>query len=1360
MSDMALNESDVPSAIEVDITDYHRQPSAYTQSNEELLAADTHPEPDEDSASENTANLTDAPIAVSAANPPLIRLELAAIKSSRTTIERVPAISNPSGFTSPRNGDEFLQVSTSSRQGVSEDDIELDDFAITCAGTHSTENLVPLPTELPEPVDRPQPQNIPYKPGTFDRVDSRTVPNYKPAPLRWPLQLLLVAIIAAMFGFLEYQVHDLPPPRYKALQLDLKEGSDRHNILPAAAARPITTPAIQATPLPKRFGVVSTRTHIHTSEDDPYTPDHDRRLKARKPLKMIPAPTPRPESSEYPTPPGVVTAYCGWNRPKWFQDVFIMNRPEWAAISTFSYISEQISMFTTTDPSWCPCTITKGAVFFPASWDTNDEGCRSVFNLISTMNTMDYKNHVWNQPTKALSEPVPVRMVTEPPSAVAVPWGYPKTNAKGELMLPLEVRTPKFELRDVFGNQLVDRSTTATFPVSYRWLADELALFKFNEDYDDPELWPLSSAYLAGPTIPCVTDITERDFLLYRALFDFPLAPCPETPERYKTVWWTLPYGRSLSSGTGTIEPVLATPSTVATGTSANDAQATTGSTAIVPNSSPLSSTLGVTTIISVEAQPSPSTSADMTSIGEPSAATGQDENPNPSTLQVHSISKGTGGEVVTQRPPVPTSSAGANISVNTKLTQTHRHNSPPEQAITANGPTGTQGTIITKPGSASTSDPNTFLHLESHSDETRVKMQTTVVSVFTVTWETGPIPPEETLFTEAERSSTFSTSYYPDTFLVQESDATPAKPQTTDVSLLTWTTRDDHTAINDNKSGIQITRLPSPAATSSSTAATSNPPPNYSIRPAWGGPIPPDVQEKFSNLRSEADYLMVSLIPVLLATLVGIPVQIFVASLNAMLPFRALVREHGAHVEQSLHLPRASWLAPLISYRFLVKFKDPLPILGVVLETLATVLVPLSTETIRMEFTTMGCRRSKVRLRCAFGLRKVEAPIRVVEAVLITMAVLVIVMGYLLARWRTGLATEPWSIASMAGLLHGSEKDVHDLLRKIPKHGSDEGQCLLESEIIGPFEGKMYRLGFYTPPGNEEPRYGLRVVPAREDDSPVRPTVRDPKIRKPVRPAAAKFKFWHMQPSARQIVTRLITLIFVVGLLVLILYYENTILDTPFERFMDSQSFGVRLLFTLFGTAVSGLWSYHFSQTAESQIYDRLVTPKPARESILLSPPSNVFIGLWRFSRTKDILASNIALAALVAKFTPILFSNIPFRNTVTWKMHETCTWMAVAVLSYMVIVLVGLLVWTSFGERWGRRKADLPVKVDTILGCLYYLVESRMVQDLEGVEMLARTARDRLVGEMGRLYVFVEVEKGDGRRMGVDYAASKARR
>lgn len=46
-------------------------------------------------------------------------------------------------------------------------------------------------------------------------------------------------------------------------------------------------------------------------------------------------------------------------------------------------------------------------------------------------------------------------------------------------------------------------------------------------------------------------------------------------------------------------------------------------------------------------------------------------------------------------------------------------------------------------------------------------------------------------------------------------------------------------------------------------------------------------------------------------------------------------------------------------------------------------------------------------------------------------------------------------------------------------------------------------------------------------------------------------------------------------------------------------------------------------------------------------------------------------SLAAVLARFTPILLSGVPFRLTVTWKMHETYTWMLVCVLGYMVLVL-----------------------------------------------------------------------------------------
>jgi len=187
-------------------------------------------------------------------------------------------------------------------------------------------------------------------------------------------------------------------------------------------------------------------------------------------------------------------------------------------------------------------------------------------------------------------------------------------------------------------------------------------------------------------------------------------------------------------------------------------------------------------------------------------------------------------------------------------------------------------------------------------------------------------------------------------------------------------------------------------------------------------------------------------------------------------------------------------------------------------------------------------------------------------------------------------------------------------------------------------------------------------------------------------------------------------------------------------------------------------LTTIHHTEITDPYIHYRLTkTPLPARTSILISPPSNVFTGLWHFLRSRDIFAFNVAFAALLAKFTPILFSNIPFRNTVTWKMHEACTWLAVAVLSYMVLVLTASL----FRLRKSKYQPHMPIKPDTIIGCMYYLVESTMLKDFEGLGGLGRKERDRLVSDMGKLYTFGGVEgivegvseDSDTVRVGVDY-------
>ncbi|KAK3367291.1 hypothetical protein B0T24DRAFT_710100 [Lasiosphaeria ovina] len=584
-------------------------------------------------------------------------------------------------------------------------------------------------------------------------------------------------------------------------------------------------------------------------------------------------------------------------------------------------------------------------------------------------------------------------------------------------------------------------------------------------------------------------------------------------------------------------------------------------------------------------------------------------------------------------------------------------------------------------------------------------------------------------------------------------------------------------------------TNVQSPDSSTAQSGPGPRPTPPPSTTASAHGPISTDAQAHYFNLRSEAGFLMVSLIPVLLATLLSIPIQILTSSISHMLPFRALSHSKGATAAQSLCVPRSGnvFTDPLTSARFLREFGDPLLLCSVLLSALSAVLVALSSETIRVAFMPFHCAGGGPGNVCPVGLRQSELPTRAVEGVLAAMAALVGVVAVLLARWRSGVAAEPWSVAALAALLP-LRSELRALLLAVPGPGTVAGG----GGLVGALEGRRFRLGWKVYAGADgrgTEVYGIDVVDdaegRREDARPVpRLTVRDPPARKPVQEKQQRQQqnqkltcgMFAGGETSELAWARVVFLVLITALLVLILYYENTQLDTAFEAFMDSQSFGVRILFTALGTVVGAFWGYYFSCASEYQVYQRMArTPQPARRSVLLAPPASVFAGLRQaLFTTSDASAAHTALAALLAKFTPILFSAIPFRNTVTWRMHEACTWLAVAVLGYMLLVLsaqaaapvvqrLGIDSWwqtRSMSRPGGGRYSSTPsqrmsVRPDSIAGCLYYVCDSAMLRDLEGLAMLGEKERARLVGDMGRVYVFGDMLGIDSRkrRVGIDY-------
>ncbi|KAM7195610.1 hypothetical protein V8F33_006614 [Rhypophila sp. PSN 637] len=1209
-------------------------------------------------------------------------------------------------------------------------DIELDELPVPLSRSHSTATLVRPPSSCSK-----LPEYSPSRTNT-DEKESYPKPDYKSVSLRWPFIVFILAFIAGLFAFLEYQIHDLPPPHYSMIKIEDPE------------------------PGAKRI------------------------------------PDPRPPEDEYPKPPGGIQTKCGWEPPSWTVehiddprcDGFTCedspefceggNKTEVACLRAL--MIEYIITFTTDDPSWCPCHLFApfdnwgdgGSLMEPDYvYDSTDKGCRSVMLAIQSFN--HYKTTELGDKTVVPRDGVlysALRTRTEthttPPLPITGYWPYPSTRQNGDIMLPLVSRTAGKEVADAFGNKL-QPTDSALFPAMF-----------YSRLYPGHEWIPSG----------CWAELVwHSDHFLSRPLME----SCTETTwTSYETVWWPLPLTRP-----GASTPIMF-PVPVTTTTTTSSSETPTG-----------------------EVTTTTSTAEVRTSTAPQPVCTSCEDNKS-------------------KEPATSSTSSSALVKATDSSTPT---NDSSEPVNTSRQPDETEVLLVTGSSSSTTTERNVVSSSTSTMTEQNVSLTTDITPVLNV-------------ITSGSTVITITTHA-----LLSSSSPVPTTPPHSAPLIFP----------------IQVSMPADTNGNMNSTSQLPTQPGRPSPRPRPQGPILPSAQSTFYNLRSETSYLMVSVIPVLLATLLSIPIQVFTSSLCRTFPFRALTAFSpensgtGAPAKDSLLLSLSGggngnpFEPVFISLRFLSRYKDPLPFISVILSFLAgVILVPVSSEVIRLEFTTQ-CSPSFTNgyadsnggptfsdnllgagpggagpnsSMCAFGLRKEGELMRVAEGILVALAGLVLLSGVILSRWKSGVGSEAWSIAGMAALL-GSERSgaLGGMLRSLPNEldGSWKDEVRgLEAQMESLLEDVQFRLGYHLAdskrPDLREWEYGLYMItPAeKEDDKSIRLTTRDP----PTRTSSTSSD---MGRSGRilprimavlscknmelELALRILALAFTTGLLILILYYECTVgPKTAFEAFMNSQGFGVRILFTAFGTVITAYWSYYFAYISEPQIYHQLAafsspsnggsssngtsTEKgqatsrspfqqglPANTSILVTPPFNIFVGLYRsFPRSTllsrlfrlgtstddnssnshytaggcQTLTFHISLATLLARFTPILLSNIPFSNAVTWKIHEACTWMSVAFLLYMVLVLVASLVLpykalfiSAIRERLGLAMTSdngnkvpfMPIKVDTIVGNMYYLCHSRMVRDFEGLLEVSTLERDRLVCGMGRRYFFGEMASSD---------------
>ncbi|KAI8197644.1 hypothetical protein KHU50_009372 [Colletotrichum sp. SAR 10_65] len=335
------------------------------------------------------------------------------------------------------------------------------------------------------------------------------------------------------------------------------------------------------------------------------------------------------------------------------------------------------------------------------------------------------------------------------------------------------------------------------------------------------------------------------------------------------------------------------------------------------------------------------------------------------------------------------------------------------------------------------------------------------------------------------------------------------------------------------------------------------------------------------------------------------------------------------------------------------------------------------------------------------------------------------------------GLHANPWSIAGISSLARNADIRSHQIDFKA------SAKAMREKRYgFGYFENNLGRdeYGIIYCDDSAQSLQGATASGAIPADDELTGTYqRDiaKKSRKPV-PFIALTWWW-----------RLGFIFFLTALFIIILYYHLTLgVRTSFKDFMDSQTFGVRFFFAALGVTIIFCWESIFISIAIiSPYHDMGRRSQPPEKSILLTRPTNGFYGLYAAILEGNIILMLAAFMSILAEFLPILFANVPYNLTQTLKSHNVCATISLTILALMLASMVA-----SLFIKW----PELPVDPRSIAGALYYVAESRMLEDFEGLSKLDSEEREKKVKELGRRYFYGGLTGSHGKRMGVESVES----
>lgn len=321
-------------------------------------------------------------------------------------------------------------------------------------------------------------------------------------------------------------------------------------------------------------------------------------------------------------------------------------------------------------------------------------------------------------------------------------------------------------------------------------------------------------------------------------------------------------------------------------------------------------------------------------------------------------------------------------------------------------------------------------------------------------------------------------------------------------------------------------------------------------------------------------DYVVGAFVPTFLAVLFVIPWHMVAAAVKEMEPFHQLSAVEGALAEKSLTLDYRESL-DVIAILKALRHGHFLVWWAGLTSLVALLVAPLASESVFIGFVGSGsCKVGSGRVNCFPQLSVFPPAARALQGILAFIAVMTIGLIIGLLRVKSGVPTNPLSIAGLAGLFQ--HQPLIDRFRKI------DGFMPSRHSLRDSLRGLRCRLGEYRELDGST-RYGISLLSFYGQPREVR-SGQQTALHAEKKTTSIDVHPLHEPPPTLEQKRSLSSLaiqpvaviafgLLVCGLIVLIVFYKLVGTNTGFERFMDSASFGTSFLFTAIGIIIKSYW-------------------------------------------------------------------------------------------------------------------------------------------------------------------------------------------